>query len=110
MTDHTADIVDFIAFKKAHIPLTAQGFCNNLTLLQSIMKLTNRIGEQYDQSIAVGKEIDEDAADVTEHIIGLIRDTYRISTLEIETHIQSTFNIRNNLPSYTTEYTGTLPV
>jgi len=95
---HTAIMYDFRQYKESRIPTEAKCFCDGLSLLQSILKLTNRISDQYDQSIAIECEIDENAADVTEHIVGVIRDTYKIPTDEIHHHLQATFNIRDNLP------------
>ncbi len=93
----SANVYDFLAIKESRIPKGARGFCDGLSLLQAIIKLTNRISELYDNSIELGQEIDEDEATVTEHIIGLMRDTYHISTDEIQNHIQSTFNLRDDI-------------
>ena len=89
-----SNILSFTTFKDKSCPIDARGFCDNISLVQSIEKLTDRIVDQYNSSVAIGHDIDIEQAEINEYIIGVIRTTYQVSTEDIQNRIESSFNIK----------------
>lgn len=89
-----AVVYDLSEYRKRLRPTAATEFCNNVSLLQTIEKLAERIHQQYSASVGQNLPIDEDAAALNEHIIDLIRTKHSIPTDQIHHHLQVAFNLR----------------
>lgn len=89
-----AVVYDFSEYRKRLRPAAATEFCDNVTLLQTIEKLAERIHFQYSESIEQNMPIDEEAAALNEHIIDVIRTKHNIPTDQIHHHLQVAFNLR----------------
>lgn len=96
MTEHvqTAQILNFVDFRKSRQHHEAATFCDNRSLNQCIDLLSERVFEQWYTSVRIDHPVDENEADITESMIDNVRATFQIPTNEIHHHIEVGFNIR----------------
>lgn len=94
MPNNSAQVIQFADFKKSRQPTEAAVFCDNRTLNQCIEALSDRVFNQWYDSVRIDCPVDEHQAGVTESIIDQIRFTFSISTDQIHTMLEASFNIR----------------